>query len=76
MGILEAPYYKLPVINIGNRQLGRLNAGNVIFTNYNTKKILKAISNNCISHLDPDFFDICPEVEMCEDLKLNHDHIF
>ena len=47
MGILEAPYYKLPVINIGNRQLGRLNAGNVIFTNYNTKKILKAISKSC-----------------------------
>ena len=27
MGILEAPFYKLPVVNIGNRQKGRLNAG-------------------------------------------------
>ena len=34
MGILEAPHYKLPVVNIGNRQVGRLNAGNVKFTNY------------------------------------------
>ena len=31
MGILEAPHYKLPAINIGNRQQGRLNAGNVEF---------------------------------------------
>ena len=31
MGILEAPHYRLPVVNIGNRQQGRLNAGNVEF---------------------------------------------
>ena len=31
MGILEAPFYKIPVINIGRRQKGRLNAGNVKF---------------------------------------------
>ena len=35
MGILEAPLYKLPVVNIGNRQQGRLNAGNVEFVHYN-----------------------------------------
>ncbi len=43
MGILEAPYYKLPVINIGDRQLGRLNAGNVKFLDYDKKTIKSAM---------------------------------
>ncbi len=43
MGFLEAPFYSLPVVNIGNRQKGRNNAGNVIFTKYNQKEIIKAI---------------------------------
>jgi UDP-N-acetylglucosamine 2-epimerase len=29
-GLLEAPSFALPVVNIGNRQKGRLRAGNVI----------------------------------------------
>jgi UDP-N-acetylglucosamine 2-epimerase len=29
-GILEAPAFKLPVVNIGDRQLGRIRAQNVI----------------------------------------------
>jgi len=49
MGILEAPFYKLPVVNIGNRQRGRLNAGNVVFTNYLEKNILKALNNACFN---------------------------
>ncbi|PPR47619.1 MAG: UDP-N,N'-diacetylbacillosamine 2-epimerase (hydrolyzing) [Alphaproteobacteria bacterium MarineAlpha5_Bin8] len=47
MGILEAPYYRLPVINIGNRQIGRLNAGNVKFINYSKKNILNALKISC-----------------------------
>ena len=47
MGILEAPYYKLPVINVGDRQLGRLNAGNVKFVNYD-KKIIKSAMEEAI----------------------------
>jgi len=43
MGILEAPFYKLPVVNIGKRQMGRLNAGNVEFVDYNQNAIIKAI---------------------------------
>lgn len=43
MGILEAPFYKLPVVNIGNRQKGRLNAGNVEFVPYEIQEIKKAI---------------------------------
>jgi GDP/UDP-N,N'-diacetylbacillosamine 2-epimerase (hydrolysing) len=47
MGILEAPHYGLPVINIGNRQKGRLNAGNVEFVEYNINKIYKAVKKAC-----------------------------
>ncbi len=50
MGILEAPYYKLPVINVGDRQLGRLNAGNVKFVNYD-KKIIKSAMEEAIFDL-------------------------
>ena len=47
MGILEAPFYKIPVINVGNRQLGRLNAGNVEFVDYDVENIFKAINKAC-----------------------------
>ena len=50
MGILEAPFYKLPVVNIGNRQKGRLNAGNVEFVDYNIDSILKAIQKACFNN--------------------------
>ena len=43
MGILEAPFYKLPVVNVGKRQSGRLNAGNVEFVTHDKKKIRKAL---------------------------------
>jgi len=49
MGVLEAPHYKLPVVNIGNRQKGRLNAGNVKFVKYNNSDIYKAIENACFN---------------------------
>ena len=47
MGILEAPFYKLPVVNIGNRQKGRLNAGNVKFVTHNRQEILSALQKAC-----------------------------
>jgi GDP/UDP-N,N'-diacetylbacillosamine 2-epimerase (hydrolysing) len=42
-GIIEAPSIGLPVVNVGTRQLGRVNAGNVIFTDYHKSEILEAI---------------------------------
>ena len=48
MGILEAPYYKLPVVNIGNRQKGRLNAGNVEFVSYDKNEIISALTKACL----------------------------
>lgn len=47
MGILEAPFYKLPVVNIGNRQKGRLNAGNVEFVDHNHEDIIKSLHKAC-----------------------------
>lgn len=49
MGILEAPFYKLPVVNIGNRQKGRLNAGNVEFVDYNKQQIIQALQKACFN---------------------------
>ncbi|MDY0362211.1 MAG: UDP-N-acetylglucosamine 2-epimerase [Desulforegulaceae bacterium] len=50
MGILEAPHYKLPVVNAGNRQKGRLNAGNLVFVDYNKDAIVKEIRKSCFNN--------------------------
>jgi GDP/UDP-N,N'-diacetylbacillosamine 2-epimerase (hydrolysing) len=42
-GILEAPLLKLPVINVGNRQRGRLHAENVEFVPHNKDRIIEAL---------------------------------
>lgn len=47
MGILEAPFYKLPVVNVGNRQQGRLNAGNVHFVPHDEQLIFDALERAC-----------------------------
>ncbi len=47
MGILEAPFYKLGVVNIGDRQKGRLNAGNVVFVGYDKEEIYSALEKVC-----------------------------
>lgn len=47
MGILEAPFYKIPVVNIGNRQKGRLNAGNVRFVEHDKEEIIQALKEAC-----------------------------
>ncbi len=47
MGVLEAPFYKLPVVNVGSRQKGRLNAGNVEFVPHKKEVIKKAVLKAC-----------------------------
>lgn len=42
-GIIEAPSFKLPVVNIGNRQSGRMRAQNVIDVPADKSQILAAI---------------------------------
>ncbi len=43
-GILEAPLLKLPVINVGNRQKGRLHAENVQFVPHDVDAICNAVT--------------------------------
>lgn len=42
-GIIESASFKLPVVNIGTRQEGRIRAQNVIDVNYSREKILEGI---------------------------------
>ena len=42
-GIVEAPYFKIPVVNIGNRQQGRLMAANIINCGYEKEEIYSSI---------------------------------
>jgi len=42
-GILEAPLLKLPVVNVGNRQKGRLHAENVTFVPHEKNSIMHAV---------------------------------
>lgn len=42
-GLLEAPSFALPVVNIGNRQKGRLRAGNVLDVPFDAAQIAAAI---------------------------------
>jgi GDP/UDP-N,N'-diacetylbacillosamine 2-epimerase (hydrolysing) len=43
-GIIEAPSFKLPAVNIGSRQEGRERASNVIDVNHDKEEIKKAIT--------------------------------
>lgn len=43
-GLREAPSFNLPVINIGNRQNGRMRAKNVIDVKFNQHEIIKKIN--------------------------------
>ena len=42
-GIIEAPSFGLPVVNVGTRQKGRLRAGNVLDVDYDKEQIKNAI---------------------------------
>lgn len=54
-GIIEAPFFHIPTINIGDRQLGRIKAGTVI----NVKPIKDAIANAIQKALSPEFAKWC-----------------
>ena len=43
-GIREAPYYQVPSVDIGSRQLNRVNLDSVTHSEYNKKDILKSIN--------------------------------
>lgn len=43
-GIIESTYFKLPVVNIGDRQSNREKSTNIINTNYNKEEIIMVIN--------------------------------
>jgi UDP-N-acetylglucosamine 2-epimerase len=44
-GIIEAASYNKPVINVGNRQKGRLAGANVVHADNNADKIVEAVGH-------------------------------
>ena len=48
-GLVEAPSFKLPVVNIGDRQKGRIKAENVIDVGYSVTEIRAGIGKACSS---------------------------
>lgn len=55
-GILEAPFLKLPVVNVGNRQKQRQHSENIIFVSHDKELIKKAIKK---AINDENFKEIC-----------------
>ena len=43
-GILEAPSFKIPTLNVGNRQLGRLHSNSILNVSNNKKNIIYALN--------------------------------
>ena len=54
-GIIEVPYYRIPTINIGNRQDGRVKHESIISCNHRPKEInkaiIKALSKNYVNKI-------------------------
>ena len=48
-GLVEAPSFHLPVVNVGNRQMGRVRAANVIDTDYASDAIAAGIEKGLSS---------------------------
>ncbi len=48
-GIIEVPSFKIPTINIGLRQKGRMRADSVVDVNWNSKEITESILSSFIS---------------------------
>lgn len=55
-GILEAPTFRIPVVNIGSRQRGRPQAANILNCGYDAKEIERTIRK---SHTDAAFRNAC-----------------
>lgn len=52
-GIREAPYYGLPIINIGTRQQNRALHADILNVDYDKKSVLKALKNIDVHKVSP-----------------------
>lgn len=50
-GIIEAPCFHLPVVNIGSRNMGREHAENIIFVKHNKQEIINTIKMAINDHV-------------------------
>lgn len=57
-GIIEAPSLKVPTVNIGDRQSGRIKAKSIIDTDYNADNIYLAIK----TAISKDFKNLCKNI--------------
>lgn len=57
-GIIEAPSFRVPVVNIGNRQTGRIMAKNIINCHHEKDKIRKAINKGLSDTFRKDIEDL------------------
>jgi GDP/UDP-N,N'-diacetylbacillosamine 2-epimerase (hydrolysing) len=57
-GIVEVPSFKIPTINVGNRQLGRIKAASVIDVQISAPEIVQAINQACSSHFRSTLVDL------------------
>jgi len=58
-GLLEAPTFKLPAVNLGGRQKGRLQGQNVINADFNEQSILRAIQQAISDEFRESLSDNC-----------------
>jgi GDP/UDP-N,N'-diacetylbacillosamine 2-epimerase (hydrolysing) len=58
-GIIEAPSFQLPVVNVGTRQIGRLRAANVIDVRYSRDEIVQAIQKALYDNEFRDSLKLC-----------------
>ena len=57
-GIIEASSFKLPVVNVGTRQKGRVRAANVIEAGYERDEVLAGIKHACRAEFRAGLFSI------------------
>jgi len=58
-GLIETPYFHLPVVNIGSRNENREKANNVINVNFDEQQLKKAI----LTALSPEFREKCKSIK-------------
>ena len=68
-GLTEAPSFKMPVVNIGDRQKGRTRAANVIDTGYDAEEILEGIRRANSSEFRNSLSDLKNPYDRFEDGK-------
>jgi UDP-N-acetylglucosamine 2-epimerase (hydrolysing) len=71
-GIREAPYYKIPIINIGTRQQNRSQFADIIHVDYDTKSIseaLEIVDNHQISYQQTSYGKGNSAIEFLTSLK-------